>query len=302
MYEKLRAIKISDGNFFNDPIFQQVAQPPPPSVKPVQQEVAKIGNSQATEDLGTDVPTVRGWDGFWADPVFKDVAGRNELPEGQSRKFWKYEVDESVSVASLFPSLSSSAFGAVSFTHSAIEYWSMPIGSSPAGLYFRTEVEFGGALDGIFTFFRAFIGEDAKPTLRLSAYLGLQQTPDQSYIIDGLELKGALHELKIAFPPVLDTITILSVGVRLTVGTRSSGSVRASNQIDWAVCGTVQFSLPGSITPLILDCEAGIKNDTHVHMEMTIPGGTWNNALGAQSLNVRLNSCISTNLLTLHSS
>lgn len=129
----------------------------------------------------------------------------------------------------------------------------MRIGSSPAGLYFRTEVEFGGALDGIFTVFRAFIGEDDKPTLRLSAYLRLQQTPDQSYIINGPELKGILHGLKIAFPHVLNTITILSVGVHLTVGTGSSGSVRASNQTDWAVCGTVHFSLPGSITPLILD-------------------------------------------------
>ncbi len=166
--------------FWDDIIFASVRSniansPPDSNVRALKQSVGKIGLNDTQSILtGEEAPKFSGWDGFFSDPVFAKVTDRREkLPPGQQREFWKYEVDESVSVASLFPSLSSSAFDAVSFRQSAIEFWSKPIGNEPAGLYFRTEVEFNGLLDDVFRTFKEFLGEAAKPSLRLSAYLGL---------------------------------------------------------------------------------------------------------------------------------
>lgn len=126
-------------------------------------------------------------------PVFAKVTRRRErLPPGNQRGFWKYEVDELVFVASHFPSLSYSAFGAASFRQSAIEFWSKPIGKEPAGMYFRTEVEFNGLLHDVFRIFKDFLGDAAKPTLRLSTYLGLTPLPHRAFIFDGLTLSGSL--------------------------------------------------------------------------------------------------------------
>ncbi|KAL6712883.1 hypothetical protein ACLMJK_009595 [Lecanora helva] len=156
----------------------------------MKQSVDKIRLSDTQTILaGEEAPKFRGWDGFFSDPEFAKVTGRQEkLGPGQQREFWKYEVEKSDSTASLFPSLSSSAFNEVSFRQSEIDFWSKPIGNKPAGL--------------------EILREAAKPSIRLSTYLGLTPMPGQTYILDGLTLSGTLLGLRIPLPPVLELVTI----------------------------------------------------------------------------------------------
>lgn len=291
--------------FWDDELFASVrrsgANSPDPNVRAPKQSVGKIGLNDAQSILtGEEAPKFSGWDGFFSDPAFAKVTGRREkLPPGQQREFWKYEVDESVSVASLFPSLSSSAFDAVSFRHSAIEFWLKPIGNEPAGLYFRTEVEFNGLLDDVFRTFKEFLGEAAKPSLRLSAYLGLTPMPDQTFILDGLTLSGSLLGLKTPLPPFLELVTILSIGVKLNVGRRSQlpiTSVPTTDDsqpralVDFVIFGDLHAELPGLTGPLRLDYEATV-DDEFLRLIAVIPGNEkWSNALGAESLHVSLHT------------
>jgi hypothetical protein len=291
-------------DFWNDPVFASVprgaANPPPnPNGTSPKQSVGSIAlNDPQNTLVGDEAPKFTSWDGFYSDPVFAKVTGRHErLPPGQRREFWKYEVEESVSIASLFPSLAPSAFSAVSFRKSAIEFWSKPIGNEPPGLYFRTEVEFNGLLDEVFRVFKEFLGPAAKPTLRLSAYLGLTPLPDQTYILDGLTLSGSLLGIRTPLPPALELVTILSVGVRLNVGRRSNlpitnvppvTSTPASRIVDVELFGDLQFDIPGLTGLMKLEYKASI-DDEFLQLAMTIPGKErWSNALGAESLHVSL--------------
>ena len=293
---------MASADFWNDPVFanlrRQSAQAPPnPNSKPLKQSVDKISlNDSQSTLVGEEPPKFTSWEGFFADPAFAKVTGRRErLPPGQRREFWKYEVDESVSIASLFPSLSSSAFGAVAFRKSAIEFWSKPIGNEPAGLYFRTEVEFNGLLDDIFRTFQEFLGEAAKPYLRLSAYLGITALPEQPNPVDGLTLVGSLLGLRTPLPPVLELVTILSVGVKLNIGRTSAlpltsvphlAESRASRVVNFELFGELHVEIPGLTGPLKLEYVATIDED-FLRLTMTIPGdGKWSNALGAESLHV----------------
>ena len=301
--------------FWDDPLFASVRRdrdksPPDLNIRAPKQTVDKIRLNDTQSILtGEEAPKFGGWDRFYSDPVFAKVTGRREkLPPGQQREFWKYEVDESISIASLFPSLSSSAFGAVSFGQSAIEFWSKPIGNEPAGLHFRTEVEFNGLLDGIFRTFKELLGEAAKPSLRLSAYLGLTPIPDQTFILDGLTLRGSLLGLQTPLPPVLRLVTILSVGVNLNVGRRSQLPItsvpttddpRARNLVDFQIFGDLHVELPGLTGPLKLNYTATL-DDQFLRLRASIPGnGKWSNALGAESLHVSLHTQSSSSSIDL---
>ncbi|KAL9608381.1 MAG: hypothetical protein Q9167_006778 [Letrouitia subvulpina] len=288
--------------FWDDILFASVrrdrADPPPdPNVHAPKQSVGKIGLNDTQKILtGEEAPKFSGWDGFFSDPAFAKVTGRREqLPPGQQREFWKYEVDESISVASLFPSLSSSAFKEVSFRLSAIEFWSKPIGNEPAGLYFRTEVEFNGLLDDVFRTFKEFLGEAAKPSLRLSAYLGLTPMPDQTFILDGLTLSGSLLGLQTPLPPFLGLVTILSIGVKLNVDRRSqlpiisvptTDNSQPRALVEFEIFGDLHVELPGLTGPLRLEYKATI-DDEFLRLIAVIPGNEkWSNALGAESLHL----------------
>lgn len=292
--------------FWDDTLFASVRRnransPPDPNVRAPKQSVGKIGLNDTQSILtGDEAPKFSGWDGFFSDPAFAKVTGRREkLPPGQQREFWKYEVDESVSVVSLFPSLSSSAFNAVSFRQSAIEFWSKPIGNEPAGLYFRTEVEFNGLLDDVFCTFKEFLGEAALTSLRLSAYLGLTPMPDQTFMLDGLTLSGSLLGLQIPLPPFLELVTILSVGIKLNVGRRSQLPITSTPTtdnsqpralVDFEMFGDLHVELPGLTGPLRLDYKTTI-DDEFLRLIAVIPGNErWSNALGAGSLHVSLHT------------
>ena len=295
---------MASADFWSDPIFGSVhsrAQlvPPDPTELTPKQSVDKIALSQHQSSLADDGgPKFTSWDGFYSDPIFAKVTGRRQkLPPGQQREFWKYEVEESISIASLFPSLPPSAFGAVSFGKSAIEFWSKAIGKDPAGLYFRTEVEFNGLLDDVFRIFKEFLGTAAKPSLRLSAFLGLTPKPDQTFILDGLTLSGSLLGIQTPFPPILELVTILSIGVKVNVGRRRNlpitdvpptTSPPASDLVEIDLFGDLQFDIPGLTGLMRLEYRASINND-FLQLEMTIPGKEkWSNALGADSLHVGL--------------
>ncbi|MCJ1264292.1 hypothetical protein MMC22_004163 [Lobaria immixta] len=298
----VKLLKMASADYWNDPIFASIrrerANPPlnPNAITP-KQSVDKITlNDQQSALAGDEAPKFTTWDGFYSDPVFAKVTGRRErLPPGQQREFWKYEVDKSVSVASLFPSLASSAFGAVSFRQSAIEFWSKPIGNERAGLYFRTEVEFNGLLDDVFRTFKEILGDAAKPSLRLSAYLGLTPLPDQSFILDGLTLSGSLLGLRTPLPPVLELVTILSVGVKLNIGTRSQLPItnvpsitdtRTPPAVEFELFGDLHIDVPGLTGLLKLEYKATV-DDEFIRLVGIIPGNEkWSNALGAESLHL----------------
>lgn len=296
-------------DFWNDPIFARVQrgkQPPAPATAPsaadqipTKQTVPPVElNEREAELLKDDAPKFRSWEGFWADPVFEKVTGRRErLPPGQQREFWKYEVDESVAIGSLFPSLSSSAFNAVTFEKSAIEFRSKDIFAEPAGLYFKTSVVMNGALDEIFSVFKHFLGDGAKPTLRLSAFLGVTPMPDNSYTANGLELNGSLDGLMTPFPPVIQLLTVVSLGVRLKIGGQSdistprlppAGVPPRSDGTSFGFFGELLLELPGVTGPTRLNFSATFhERDEVMQLDMTFPGdGSWNSALGADSLRV----------------
>ncbi|RAK81518.1 uncharacterized protein BO72DRAFT_209041 [Aspergillus fijiensis CBS 313.89] len=232
-------------------------------------------------------PKFTGWDGFWSDPLFENVAGRRDRAAGQQdREFWKYELDEAIPLSSLFPSLDSDAWNELRFRKSAIEFWSRPIGTEPAGLYLRTEIELNGALDGVFQVFRTVLGEAVQPVLRLSAYLGVTMEQDQTMAIDGVSLSGSLIGLRTPLPPVLELVTILSVGLRLNVGS-TTNVVGETSAVQAGVFGDLQIQLPGLTGSLQLEYEADLSEDW-LELSMTIPGNKkWENALGADSFHVR---------------
>ncbi|PYI14935.1 hypothetical protein BO99DRAFT_436890 [Aspergillus violaceofuscus CBS 115571] len=231
-------------------------------------------------------PKFTGWDGFWSDPLFENVAGRRERAAGQQdREFWKSELDEAIPLSSLFPSLDSDAWSELRFRKSAIEFWSRPIGTEPAGLYLRTEIELNGVLDGVFQVFRTVLGEAVQPVLRLSAYLGLTMEQDQTMAIDGVSLSGSLIGLRTPMPPVLELVTILSVGLRLNVGS-TTNLVGESSAVQAGVFGDLQIQLPGLTGSLQLEYEADLS-DEWLELSMTIPGNKkWENALGADSFHL----------------
>lgn len=288
-------------SFWDDPVFAgaHTSDPSPPAMGSLPNVKQSVGNVELTEDqlkqYDKEPPKFTSWEGFWADPVFANIAGKHQpVPPGEQREFWKYEVDDSVSLSSLFPQLAPSAFSTISFRKSAIEWWSKPIRTQPAGLYVRTEIEFNGLLDEVFHVFKEFLGEAAKPTLRLSAYLGVAQVPDQTYALEGLTFTGSLLGLRTPMPPVLEIVTILSVGVKLNVGrtntTAEIESPRApakSQDVSCTVFGDLHVILPGLTGPLLLEYEA-ILNEASIRLNMTIPGdGKWRSPLGVESLLVR---------------
>ena len=287
-------------SFWDDPVFggTQRRNPDPPAVATASNIKQSVGNVELTDEqlqlYDQQPPKFTSWDGFWADPVFSGVTSRRvRVPPGETRDFWKYEVDDSVSLSSLFPNLSSSAFGSVSFRKSAIEWWSKPIRDQPAGLYLRTEIEFNDLLDEVFSIFKEFLGEAAKPTLRLSAYLGVAQVPDGTYTAEGLTLSGSLLGLRTPMPPVLELVTILSVGIELNVGRtnttpdiESSIASAKSQNISCTIFGDLHVMIPGLTGPLLLEYKAVI-NGEFLRFEMKIPGnGKWRNPLGMESLSV----------------
>ncbi|RAH68427.1 ATP-binding protein [Aspergillus aculeatinus CBS 121060] len=231
-------------------------------------------------------PKFTGWDGFWSDPLFENVAGRRDRAAGQQdREFWKYELDEAIPLSSLFPSLDSDAWNELRFRKSAVEFWSRPIGTEPAGLYLRTEIELNGALDGVFQVFRTVLGEAVQPVLRLSAYLGVTMEQDQTLAIDGVSLSGSLIGLRTPLPPVLELVTILSVGLRLNVGS-TTNVVGETSTVQTGVFGDLQIQLPGLTGSLQLEYEADLSEDW-LELSMTIPGNKkWENALGADSFHL----------------
>lgn len=283
-------------SFWDDPVFAGT-QPDHPSL-PVPKLKQSVGNVELTDDqlkLYEDgPPKFTSWDGFWADPVFTNVAGKRvPVPEGETRDFWKYEVDDSVSLSSLFPALSSTAFSSVSFRKSAIEWWSKPILDKPAGLYLRTEIELNGLLDEVFHVFKQFLGDAIKPTLRLSAYLGVTQVPDGTYAAEGLTFTGSLIGLRTPMPPVLELVTILSVGVHVNVGRTnpitdidSPFAPAKSLNVSCAIFGELHVNIPGLTGPLLLEYKATL-GEAFLRLDMTIPGnGKWRNPLGVESMQV----------------
>ena len=301
---------MADDDFWSNPIFASAApfsDVAPPTLEPqsaIKQSVPKLEIPEAQRQLlGEHADqTIQSWDGFWSNPIFEDVAGRNALPEGQSREFMKFPVDESVSLASLFPSLSDSAFGAVAFRKSAVEFWSKPIGNEPAGLYFRTEIEFAGLLDDVFAMFKEFLAE-AKPFLRLSAHLGLSMQPDESYIADGLTLRGSLHGLAVQFPPGIPIIEVLSIGVQVTIGRSApeetaTGESSPSSLVQHHLFGSLELDVPGGLLALVLEYRAEVSDDT-MRFTMTLQGkNTWDDALGVPGFHVnQSSSCAGSRLL-----
>ncbi|EXJ70096.1 uncharacterized protein A1O5_07169 [Cladophialophora psammophila CBS 110553] len=285
-------------SFWGDPVFagshaNTPNVPASDSLSNVKQSVGKVDlTSDQLKLYEEEPPKFTSWDGFWADPVFAGVAGRRQpIPPGEKREFWKYEVDDSVSLSSLFPELSSSAFGSVSFRKSAIEWWSKPIVDQPAGLYLRTEIELNGLLDEVFHVFREFLGDVVKPTLRLSAYLGVSQIPDGTYAADGLSFTGSLLGLRTPMPPGLEIVTILSVGIKLNVGrTNSTPEIESptapakSQDLSCTIFGDLHVMIPGLTGPLLLKYNA-TSNEAFLRLDMSIPGdGKWRNPLGVESL------------------
>ena len=129
-------------------------------------------------------------------------------------------------------------------------------------MYFRTEIEFNGLLDDVFRTFKEILDDAAKPSLSLSAYLGLTPLPDQSFVLDGLTLSGTLMGLRTPLPPFFELVTILSVGVRLTVGRRSLLPVPgvssvpdagATALVTFELFGDLHIEIPGLTGPLKLE-------------------------------------------------
>ena len=258
----------------------------------ITQSVPKLeGPEEERKLLGEDAnATIDSWDGFWADPVYQKVVGPDVPPEEAKRDFFKYQIDQSISLAEFFPSLSDSALGAVTFNKSAVEYWARPVGNEPAGLYFRTEVEFAGPLHDVFAIFKVFLAE-AKPTLRLSAYLGLGMEPQQLAISDGLALSGSLLGLAVEYPPAIPIITVLSIGVQVTICTSPAEKTVTADAADSGlvqhyVFGSLALAVPGSLLPLALDYRAKLS-DNIMTLNMTIQDkDTWTDALGVPGFNV----------------
>ncbi|KAI1324265.1 hypothetical protein F5Y16DRAFT_308950 [Xylariaceae sp. FL0255] len=191
------------------------------------------------------------------------------LPPEQVRVFWKYKVGESVSIALLFPSLSASAFNAVMFKESAIDSRAKKIHAEPAGLYIRASIAINGASDEIFTIFKHYLGDEAKPMLRMSAFLGVSPLPDHIHTTNGLVLSGSLEGRMAPFPPAVQLLAHVSMGITLRLGGQAShllptGVPPESGGVHWEFYGELFLELPGVIGPTRLEFRAFFDEVTEI--------------------------------------
>jgi hypothetical protein len=224
-------------------------------------------------------PTFEGWDFSGEHAVFSQLASRNG-GNLQNQEFYKFEQLEDASLAALFPSLAGSALSTVAFRHTSLEIWAKPIGSRPAGIHFSTEIIIKDDLPPDWSTSLGLFFPDGFPTFRISAHFNAAQNPNDTLSQQGLVLQGAVYGLRVPLIPSI--VTLVSIGAQMTVGKPMSPAV------DYRLIGQLIFTVPGTITPLLLDFGADF-NDDMVTLNMSYEQD-WRNALGVDGFHVRSSS------------